>query len=76
MDVKGAYLNGYLQELVYMHQPDGYDDGTSKICCLVKTIYGLKQAGCEWNKVLDRKLKGKGFVPLKSSLHLYSTRWQ
>jgi len=47
MDVKGAYLNGYLQERVYMCQPDGYNDDTNLICHLVKTIYGLKQAGRE-----------------------------
>ena len=66
MDVKGAYLNGYLKESVYMCQPDGYDDGTGRICHLVKTLYGLKQAGHEWNKVLDHKLKAKGFEPLLS----------
>ena len=66
MDVKGDCLNGYLQERVYMRQPDGYDDGTNHICHLVKTLYGLKQAGREWNKVLDCKLKGIGFIPLKS----------
>jgi hypothetical protein len=45
MDVKGAYLNGTLKEEIYMKQPDGFDDGTGKVCLLVKTLYGLKQAG-------------------------------
>jgi len=49
MDVKGAYLNGILKEGVYMHQPEGLEDGTGKICLLVKTLYGLKQSGCKWN---------------------------
>ena len=66
MDVKGVYLNGYLKELVYMCQPDGYDDGTGCICHLVKTLYGLKQARCEWNKVLNHKLKAKEFEPTLS----------
>ena len=74
MDVKGAYLNGYLQERVYMHQPDGYDDGTNHIYHLIKTLYGLKQAGREWNKVLDHKLKGIGFIPLKSDPCAYIRR--
>ena len=45
MDVKGTYLNSILKEDVYMKQLDGYSDGTDKICKLVKTLYGLKQAG-------------------------------
>ena len=50
MDVKGAYLNGNLEEEVYMKQPEGYGDGTDKGCRLIKTLYGLKQARQEWNK--------------------------
>ena len=45
MDVKGAYLHGILQENIYMVQPEGFDDGTSKVCHLVKSLYGLKQSG-------------------------------
>ena len=74
MDAKGAYLNGYLKESVYMRQPDGYDDGTGHICHLVKTLYGLKQARHEWNKVLDHKLKAKGFKPLLSDPCAYIRR--
>ena len=61
MDVKGAYLNGNLEEEVYMKQPEGYDDGTEKVCRLIKTLYGLKQAGREWNKKLNASLMGQGF---------------
>lgn len=58
MDVKGAYLNGHLEEEVYMRQPDGYQDGTDKVCRLIKTLYGLKQAGREWNKEFDTRFEG------------------
>jgi len=44
MDVKGAYLNGTLKEHVYMHQPKGYQDGTNRICLLIKTLYGVRIA--------------------------------
>ena len=64
MDVKGAYLNGKLKETIYMEQPQGYSDGTSQICQLIKTLYGLKQSGWEWNKKLDTKLSGIGFKHL------------
>lgn len=41
-NVKGAYLNGYLKEKVYMEQPCGFNDRTGKVCWLIKTLYGLK----------------------------------
>jgi hypothetical protein len=66
MDVKGAYLNGDLKETVYMRQPDGYGDGSNKICQLQKTLYGLKQSGREWNNTLDNGLQSLGFARLLS----------
>jgi hypothetical protein len=66
MDIKGAYLNGILKEKVYMKQPEGYDDGTGRICELIKTIYGLKQSGREWNHKLDTKLKNLHYTCLYS----------
>ena len=71
MDIKGAYLNGILQEKVYMRQPEGYEDGTDQVCVLVKTIYGLKQSGREWNKEFDNKMKSFGFQCLKSDPCVY-----
>jgi hypothetical protein len=38
MDVKGTYLNGILQETIYMLQPDGHEDGMDQVCRLIKTI--------------------------------------
>ena len=46
MDIKGAYLNGTLDEQVYMQQPKGFKDGTNCICKLLKSLYSLKQSGC------------------------------
>jgi Reverse transcriptase (RNA-dependent DNA polymerase) len=57
MDVKGMYLNGTLQETIYMWQPEGCEDGTGQVCRLLKLLYSLKQAWCEWNNELDNKLK-------------------
>ena len=72
MDVKGAYLNGTLNETVYMHQPEGYEDDSGRTCLLVKTLYGLKQAGHEWNKELDRKLQKHNFRRLRSDPCAYT----
>jgi hypothetical protein len=76
IDVKGTYLNGTLQEEVYMHQPDGYGDGTDHICCLIKTLYGLKQASCKWNREFDKCLKMLCFHPLVSDPCTYMRETQ
>lgn len=65
MDVTTAYLNGTLQEVVYMVQPEQFVDKNypEKVCRLKKSIYGLKQAGREWNVLLDSVFKRMGFTP-------------
>ena len=57
MDVKGMYLNSWLKEEIYMKQPAGFDDGTGRVCLLVRPLYGLKQARNEWNNELDGAMK-------------------
>ena len=74
MDIKGAYLNGTLKENVYMRQPEGYSDGTNRICHLKKTIYGLKQSGREWNNNLNEGLQSLGFTQLLSDSCAYIRR--
>ena len=46
MDVKTAFLNGDLEEEIYMKQPEGFviPGQEDKVCRLVKSLYGLKQA--------------------------------
>ena len=43
MDVKTAFLNGFLEEELYMMQPEGFVDpkGANKVCKLQRSIYGL-----------------------------------
>jgi len=74
MDVKGAYLNGQLKEKVYMHQPEGYEDTTGRVCELIKTLYGLKQSGREWNEEFDEKVKKFRFQHLRSNPCVYIKR--
>ena len=71
MDVKGAYLNGKLKEEIFMMQPEGYSNGTSWLCWLIKTLYELKQSGHKWNEELDTKLKGINFERLLSDACVY-----
>src|SRR5262245_7803220 len=74
MDVKGAYLNGILQEKVYMRQPEGYGDGTDRVCELIKTMYGLKQSGREWNRQFHERITGHGYRRLLSDPCVYVRR--
>nr|GEZ88824.1 hypothetical protein [Tanacetum cinerariifolium]GEZ88830.1 hypothetical protein [Tanacetum cinerariifolium] len=52
MDVKTTFLNGYLNEEVYMEQPEGFVNPKypNRVCKLKRSIYGLKQASRQWNK--------------------------
>lgn len=43
-DVETAFLYSPISEFITMYQPEGFDDGTSKVCKLNKALYGLKQA--------------------------------
>jgi Reverse transcriptase (RNA-dependent DNA polymerase) len=55
MDVKSAYLNGDLEETIFMDLSPGYTPpgSTGKVCKLKKSIYGLKQAGRQWYQKLS-----------------------
>ena len=63
MDVVGAYLNATLpdDEVLYMDPIPGLHDGSNKVHRVVKSLYGLKQAGCTWNTVLNDFLTMRGY---------------
>ena len=64
MDVKIAFLNGFLEEELYMMQPEGFVDpkGANKMCKLQRSIYGLVQASRSWNKRFDSMIKAYSFI--------------
>ncbi|KAG8493075.1 hypothetical protein CXB51_010384 [Gossypium anomalum] len=64
MDVKIAFLNGKLEEDVYMTQPEGFFNpkNAKKICKLQRSIYGLKQASRSWNLRFNDAIKEFGFI--------------
>ncbi|WVZ51610.1 hypothetical protein U9M48_002739 [Paspalum notatum var. saurae] len=63
MDVKSAFLNGYINELVYVEQPPGFEDpnNPNHVYRLSKALYGLKHASRAWYERLRNFLIEKGF---------------
>ena len=56
VNIVGVYLNGMLNEEIYMKQLPLYETGKGKVCHLKCTLYGLKQSGCAWNEKLNEML--------------------
>ena len=73
MDVTTAFLNGELDEEVYMKQPEGFATKGQEdlVCKLKRSIYGLKQSPRCWNSVLDNQSKRMGFVQAKGDPCIY-----
>ena len=73
MDVKSAFLNGELDEEIYMEQPQGFVTPGSEalVCRLRKAIYGLKQASRAWNLQLHGVLTGLGYTRTYADAGVY-----
>lgn len=71
MDVKGAFLNGDLDEEIYMVAPEGFPS-SNKVCKLQKAIYGLKQASRMWNEKFNQFAMRIGFKRCSSDYCLYT----
>ena len=59
MDITTAFLNGDLEEEVYMKLPEGFlvEGQEHSVCQLKRSIYGHKQSRRCWNQALDAELK-------------------
>jgi hypothetical protein len=73
MDVKTTFLNGVIEEEVYIEQPQGFEVEYRKthVCKLKKTLYGLKQAPRTWYGRIDDFLTSLGFTKSKVDPNLY-----
>jgi hypothetical protein len=73
MDVKTTFLNGVIEEEVYIEQPQGFEVEYRKshVCRLKKALYGLKQAPRTWYGRIDSFLTSLGFTKSKADSNLY-----
>ena len=74
MDVKSAFLNGELDEEIYMESPDGFKEGEDLIYRLLKSLYRLKQSPRIWAKILRSFLEGLDLVRLESDHCIFVSR--
>ena len=73
MDVKNSFLNGVVEEEVYVEKPLGFEthDREYHVCRLKKYLYGLKQAPRTWYDRIDGFLSSLGFTKSKTNSNLY-----
>ena len=77
LDVKIAFLDRYLEETIYLQQPEGYaEDGPSMVCCLRKSLYGSKQAPRAWKTRLKHELECMGFTALGADAGVFTARYK
>jgi len=72
MDVKTAFLYGLLNEDVYVHQAEGFEDGSNRVYKLNKALYGLKQAPRVWYHTLSTFLCAQGFHAIDADSSVFS----
>jgi hypothetical protein len=75
MDVKSAFLQGYLQEEIYMEQPPSYvQNDSSLVCHLKKSLYGLKQSPRAWYAKMDSFLIATRFSRCHYNPNVYTKK--
>ena len=78
MDVKTAFLHGYLDEDIYMEQPEGYIDKEhpEKVCLLKRSLYGLRQSPRQWNTRFDEFILSHGFTRSEYDICVYYKEYE
>jgi hypothetical protein len=73
MDVKTMFLNGFVEEEVYIEKPEGFEtfDRESHVCRLKRELYGMKQAPCAWYTRIESYFTRFGFTKSEADANLY-----
>ncbi len=70
--MKTAFLNGELEEEIYMQQSQGYEqEGPNTVCRLLRALYGLWQAPRAWHQCLKKVLEDFEFVASSANIALF-----
>ena len=73
LDIKTAFLNGTIEEDIYLQQPPGYKEGPGNLAChLHRALYGLRQAPRQWHARLKQELEAFGFTESEADPGLFS----
>lgn len=73
LDVQNSFLNGELEEEVFMSLPPGFGEGIgrNKVCRLNKSLYGLKQSPRVWFERFGTLVKGLGYIQSQADHTLF-----
>jgi hypothetical protein len=69
--IKNAYTESHLKEEIYLAPPTGVNVKRGPVLKALRSLYGLKQAGRDWNLLLRRKLKEWGYIQSKADPCIY-----
>ena len=73
MDVKTGFINGIIEEEVYIEELEGFEifNSESHVCRLKRALYGLKQAPRAWYTQIDNYFTGMGFTKSEVDENIY-----
>jgi hypothetical protein len=74
LDIGSAFVYAPIKEDVYIRQPLGFSDGTSEVCHLKRSLYGLRQSPREFNMLLRAWLVDNGWQYCVSDPYIYFLR--
>ena len=74
MDLKTTFLNGMIEEEVYIEEPEGFEtlDRQLHVCQLKRALYGLKQEPRTWYTRIDSYFTRLGFIKSEVDENLYT----
>lgn len=74
MDVKKAFYFWFVEQIIYVAQPNGYFDRSTWVYKFCKALYSLKQSTWIWYKIPAKFLHELGFQPLNTDLSVFAKK--